>query len=70
MWSSFTTTNDVRAGAAELLVKRINGTLDGPARRIVFDTDLVVPAGPAAGRGDTLTVRRHTFRTTIADRSA
>jgi LacI family transcriptional regulator len=61
---------EIGASAAELLVKRINGTLDGPVRRIVFDTDLIVPAGSSAGRGDATTVRRRTFRTTIADRSA
>lgn len=61
---------EIGASAAELLVKRINGTLDGPVRRIVFDTDLVVPAGPSAGGGGATTVRRRTFRTTIADRSA
>jgi len=28
--------------AAELLVKRINGSLRGPVQRIVFDTELVL----------------------------
>ena len=38
---------EIGACAAELLVKRINGTLSGPVQRVVFDTDLVV-----RGRGE------------------
>lgn len=33
---------DIGACAAELLVKRINGTLRGPVQRVVFDTELIV----------------------------
>jgi len=61
---------EIGASAAELLVKRINGTLDGPVRRIVFDTDLIVRGATASGRaGTTTAARRRSFRTTIAERS-
>lgn len=33
---------EMGTAAAELLVKRINGTLRGPVQRIVFDTELIV----------------------------
>jgi LacI family transcriptional regulator len=37
---------DMGAAAADLLVKRINGTLSGPVQRIVFDTELIVQRRP------------------------
>jgi LacI family transcriptional regulator len=33
---------EMGAAAADLLVKRINGTLRGPVQRVVFDTELIV----------------------------
>lgn len=34
---------EIGAAAADLLVKRINGSMRGPVQRIVFDTELIVP---------------------------